>query len=482
MKAINTLIPLLAAGLLAAGCGDAPTPSATKAEVSPEAAETIAKDAFLWGYPIVMNYKTMYNYALDESNPEYKGPFNQLACEARLFTPDDKAVVTPNSDTPYCMFWIDVRDEPVVLQVPELEPERFYHFQMVDLYTHNFAYVGTLTTGNGAGKHLIAGPGWEGPVPEGTSEVFRSETGLVFIVTRTQLFGPDDLERVKAIQSDFGLQTLSKFNQSDAPATTPMPSLPPWVEGAQFDGRFFDFLDVMMGFLGNPAAGDEALWADLARLGIGTDDEFSFAALPGNTREALEKGVKAGLAEIEVFVEKNSSDPLISGKVFGTRSSLLESAGKNFGLERIDMLRSVGAHTGLYGNSAAEALYPPYFADADGQSLDASTGSYTLTFGPDDLPPVKSFWSVTMYDGKSQLFVANPLERYLVNSTMLDQFQREADGSLVLYVAKESPGPGLESNWLPAPDGPFYLVMRLYGPEEAALSGDWTPPKVERAH
>jgi hypothetical protein len=103
-----------------------------------------------------------------------------------------------------------------------------------------------------------------------------------------------------------------------------------------------------------------------------------------------------------------------------------------------------------------------------------------LTFGPDDLPPVKSFWSVTMYDGTSQLFVANPLDRYLINSTMLDQFQREADGSLVLHVAKESPGPELESNWLPAPDGPFYLVMRLYGPEEAALAGAWTPPKAER--
>ena len=475
---MKALILLVMVSLLAVGCDDASIPAATKADISPEAAETIAKDAFLWGYPMVMNYKTMYNYVLDQGNPEYRGPFNELACEARLFTPDDKAVVTPNADTPYCMFWIDIRNEPVVLQVPELEPERFYHFQLVDLYTHNFAYVGTLTTGNGAGKYLIAGPGWDGLVPEGTNEVYRSETGLVFIVTRTQLFGPDDLERVKAIQGDFGLQTLSKFTQSDASATTPMPSLPPWAEGAQFDGRFFDFLDIMMDLLGSPAAGDEALWTDLARIGVGTDDEFSFAALPGDTREALEKGVKAGLAEIEAFVEKNSVDPLVSGKVFGTRSFLEESAGNNYGLERIDILRSTGAHTGLYGNSAAEALYPPYFADADGQPLDASTHSYTMTFGPDDLPPVKSFWSVTMYDGKSQLFIKNPLDRYLINSTMVDQFQREADGSFVLHVAKESPGPELESNWLPAPDGPFYLVMRLYGPEEAALTGAWTPPAL----
>lgn len=126
--------------------------------LTPAEAKTIAKEAYVYGFPMVMNYKTMYMYVVNEKSPEYKGPFNYLGCEARVYTPDDKAVVTPNSDTPYCMFWVDLRPEPVVISVPEMEPKRFYHLQLIDLYTHNFAYIGTLTTGNGAGKYLIAGP------------------------------------------------------------------------------------------------------------------------------------------------------------------------------------------------------------------------------------------------------------------------------------------------------------------------------------
>ena len=147
---------------------------------------------------MVMNYKTMWNYAVDKDNPEYKGPFNEVSCEARLFTPEDKAVVTPNADTPYCMFWMDLRAEPLVLSVPKMEGERYYSFQLIDLYTHNFAYVGNLTTGNEAGHYLLAGPGWDGEKPEGITDVIRSETDVIFNVTRTQLFGPDDLEKVQS--------------------------------------------------------------------------------------------------------------------------------------------------------------------------------------------------------------------------------------------------------------------------------------------
>ena len=146
------------------------------------------------------------------------------------------------------------------------------------------------------------------------------------------------------------------------------------------------------------------------------------------------------------------------------------------------MLRSVAAHRGLYGNSAAEAIYPTYLTDVDQQPLDASKHGYTLTFEKGALPPVKSFWSLTMYDAKTQLFIENPLERYLLNSTMMEQFKLEEDGSLVLHISKESPGTELESNWLPAPGGPFYLVMRLYGPETRGLGRvDWTPPAPRKA-
>jgi len=445
----------------------------------PDDAQSIAKKAFVWGFPIVMNYKTMFSYAINENNPDYKGPFNQVACEARLFTPDDKAVVTPNADTPYCMYWMDVRAEPVVLSVPEMEPKRFYHFQLIDLYTHNFAYIGTLTTGNGTGSFLIAGPDWNGETPDGITDVIRSESGFVFNATRTQLFGPDDLENVKNVMDGYRLQPLSEYTKTEAPPAKPMPDLPAWAEGAQFDGRFFDYLDLMMALLEEPAKGDEELWEDLARLGVGTDGTFDFATLPAEIQKALEAGVKEGLAEIEAFIAKHNSDPQISAKLFGTRAFLEESAEKNYQFDRVDMLRSVAAHTGLYGNTGSEALYPGYFTDADGKPLDASANSYTLTFKADALPPVKSFWSLTMYDGKTQLFIENPLERYVLNSTMAEQFKMEDDGSLVLHISKESPGPELESNWLPAPDGPFYAIMRLYGPEKEALAGgSWSPPPL----
>ncbi len=145
---------IAAAALVLAACGPG--------ELTPDEATAIAREAYVYGLPIVIGYKTMNTYSVDQSSPEYKGPFNRLGCVARLFTPEDRAVVTPNADTPYCMAWMDLRAEPMVLTVPEMEPERFYHFQLVDLYTHNFAYVGTLTTGNGVGTYLISGPSWTG--------------------------------------------------------------------------------------------------------------------------------------------------------------------------------------------------------------------------------------------------------------------------------------------------------------------------------
>jgi hypothetical protein len=167
--ALATLIGLTAA------CTTAVEPTAI---VEPEEAEAIARDAYIYGFPMVMNYKTLWNYVVDEGNPEYKGPFNEVSCEARLFTPEDKAVVTPNADTPYCMFWMDLRAEPLVLSVPEIDPDRYYSFQLIDLYTHNFGYVGNLTTGSEAGRYLLAGPGWDGKKPAGITDVIRSETDL----------------------------------------------------------------------------------------------------------------------------------------------------------------------------------------------------------------------------------------------------------------------------------------------------------------
>ncbi|MDH3923844.1 MAG: DUF1254 domain-containing protein [Xanthomonadales bacterium] len=467
--------------LLLCGCNEKPESGASQGDLTPAEVQVLAKEAYVFGFPMVMNYKTMWNYVLDKDGPEYKGPFNTISCEARLYTPEDKAVVTPNADTPYCMFWMDLRTEPLVLSVPKMEADRFYHFQLIDLYTHNFAYVGTLTTGNDAGNILLAGPDWEGEMPEGITKVIRSETPFIFNVTRTQVFGPEDLINVKKIQADYSLRPLSTFLDSDSPEASPEVDFPQWEEGAQFDERFFAYLDFMMDLLGSPGEGEQELWDHLSRLGIGPGSDFKFDGLPKETQEAMRAGVKEGFGEIEAFLEKHANDPLASGKIFGTREFLTESARENYGLDSINLPRSAAAHQGLYGNSAAEAIYPTYFTDSDDEPLDASKHSYTMTFAKDALPPAKAFWSVSMYDGKTQLFLDNPLDRYLLNSTTMDDYVRGEDEELVLHISKNSPSSDLEPNWLPAPDGAFYLVMRLYGPEQAVLEGEWTPPPLVKA-
>ena len=310
--------------------------------------------------------------------------------------------------------------------------------------------------------------------------VLRSETDFIFNVTRTQLFGPDDLPKVEQIQGQYALQPLSAFLGEEALPAPTMPDFPEWAEGSQSDERFFAYLDVAMDLLGKPGPGEDALWQQLAQLGIGPGKSFSLDDLPEGHMDGLKAGLAAGVADIQAFIVAAASDPLASGKVFGTREFLTDSAARNYGLDRPDMLRTAAARMGLYGNSAAEAIYPTFQLDADGEPLDGSAHSYTMTFAEDGLPPVKAFWSLTMYDGKTQLFIENPLDRYLLNSEMLEEFVRQENGSLELYIGKDAPAADRQPNWLPAPDGPFYLVMRLYGPEPAALEGRWSPPEVRK--
>jgi len=445
--------------------------------LAPDEARAIASEAYVYGFPMVMNYKTMFMYVLDESSPEYKGTFNFLGCEARVFTPDDKVVVSPNSDTPYCMFWVDLRSEPVVLSVPEMEPERFYHFQLIDLYTHNFDYVGTLSTGNGEGKYLIAGMDWTGDVPEGINEVLRCETSIFFAVVRTQLFNAADLENVKSIQGEYRLQGFSEYLGKELPAAQPTPDIPEWKEGDQFSAAMFTYLDALFDLI-EPVPEEMELFQRFTRIGLGIDEPFDINKFDDEIRQAIEEGAKEGFLEIEAFIRMDLADPLASTKIFGTRDFLSKSARNNYNLTDFYLLRAAAAHIGLYGNSGEEAAYPIYMTDGDGNALNAAENKYSLTFQKDGFPPVKAFWSLTMYDGPTQLLIDNPLDRYLLNSPMMDQFVLADDGSLTFYIQKESPGKELESNWLPAPDGPFYAVLRLYGPDQSVLEGEWTNPTL----
>jgi len=474
------LIALASLMIILSGYSSDSNGAAKEATLTPKEATQIAKEAYIYGFPLVLNYKTMYDYAVDTKSPEYKGDFNQISSVARVFTPEDKTIITPNSDTPYSMTWVDLRAEPVVYTIPEIEKERFYEVQLIDLYTHNFAYISTVATGNVPGKYLLTGPDWKGEIPKGIAKVIPCETQFLFSIHRTQLFNPDDLDNVKNIQDGYKVEPLSAFLGTKAPSKAVAIDFPKWEEGAEYSAQSFNYLDFMLTLVKTPQE-EQALMARFAKIGLGDEAIFDLKSLSPEIQQALEEGVKEGLEAMKAFKDTASKDPLVSAKIFGTRAFLNESAKENYNLDDLFILRAVAAQSGIYGNSGDEAIYPTYFVDAEDAPLDASKNNYTMTFNKGEFPPVTAFWSLTMYDGKTQLLIDNPLKRYLLNSPMMEQFVLNEDGSLTFYVQKESPGKELESNWLPAPDGPFYTTLRLYGPKAEALEGKWVAPKLLKA-
>src|SRR6267154_4265309 len=192
-----------------------------QAGLSPTEARALAEEAYIYGFPIVDNYRVQHAYWMDKTNPEYKGPFNQIWNSAGLYTPADTAIQTPNSDTLYSFIGADLRSEPLVLTVPVIEKERYFSVQLIDYYTFNFDYIGTRTTGNGGGSFLLAGPGWKGDAPKGIKKVFRCETELAFPAYRTQLFNPGDIDNVRKVQAGYKVQSLSAFLGRPAPQAAP---------------------------------------------------------------------------------------------------------------------------------------------------------------------------------------------------------------------------------------------------------------------
>ena len=194
--------------LIVSGCGK---PVSESSSLSPADARQIAKEAYIYGFPMAANYQTMYKQAIDPHNSDYRGPFNTLNSSKSVATPEDKFVVTPNSDTPYSYLWMDLRAEPLVITLPKIEKNRYYSVQLIDLYTYNFDYLGTRKTGNGGGVFLIAGPDWKGDTPKGVSGVIHCETQFAYALFRTQLFNLPDLPNVNKIQAGYRAEPLSKF-------------------------------------------------------------------------------------------------------------------------------------------------------------------------------------------------------------------------------------------------------------------------------
>jgi hypothetical protein len=295
---------------------------------------------------------------------------------------------------------------------------------------------------------------------------------FAFVLYRTQLFDPADIENVKKIQAGYKVQALSHFLSTPAPAAPPAVDFltPLKADEARTSLGFFTVLNFLLQFCPTHSSETE-LMARFARIGVGAGTSFDATSLSADTRKALTDGMADGWKAFNEFkttqVDTGKSS---SADGFGTRAFL-----KNDYMQRM-----AAAVLGIYGNSKEEAIYPVYFVDAGGRTLNGSN-RYALRFAPQQLPPVNAFWSLTLYELPASLLSANALNRYLINSAMLPGLKRDADGGLTLHVQNASPGSDAESNWLPAPNGPFFCVLRLYWPKPEALDGRWKAPQMELA-
>jgi hypothetical protein len=427
------------------------------ADDSPRHRQRLARDAFVWGYATVDLYRILHNFALDRSSPEFKAPVGSFAHARGLATAADTTVVAMNVDTPYSYAWLDLRAEPMVLTVPGFEASRYVSAELIDLYTYIVGYVSPRTNGHRGGRFVVAGPSWSGDVPDGIDGVFRSPTELLLILVRVQLFGPEDLSRVHALQDGFAVSPLSSFSNVPSPGALPVlqPVAPVDVR-ADLDVRFFEVLDWMLHLM--PVLDEDRSLRDELADGV---------LARADSDDAVLREVLAGMNEgLELMVAR-ARTVRSSAELFGSRAHF---AGDS-------LARAVGAMLGILGNAAEEYLGVGYRGDADGEPFDGSS-TYEITFEHGAEPPVGAFWSITLYDDR-QLLYGNRLGRYCISSRDFEQIPAAPDGSRTILVSHAAPE-GDTAGWLPCPAGRFTLAFRTYVPGDAIRDGRWTAPPVRR--
>jgi hypothetical protein len=417
-----------------------------------------AKRVYVYGYPLVIMSVTERVMATSDDVLAVNAFHHAGRFPDASFTD----VVSPNADTLYSQAWLELGGGPVVLSVPDIEEGRYYLMQCMDAWSNVFASIGSRTTGNGAGKFLFTGPKWSGVVPSGMTQV-ASPTDRVWILGRTETRGASDYDAVHAIQASYWLSPLDgrAFPPAD-PAVDAKTA--PVVQMDDMEAEDF-FTALCADMAANPApASDNDILDTMAEIGL-TPGVFDRSAIPADTWEAMKKGYADGHAS----VIEMSTGPL--GHVNGVWNVMPDDIG-NFGTD-YDLRAAIG-RVALGANIREDAIYPATRKDTQGISLSGSR-QYIIHFEKGRLPPVKAFWSITMYNDR-QFFVDNPINRYAIGDR--DAMQYDKDGGLSIYVRRDSPGKELESNWLPAPEGDFNLIMRLYWPEVSILDGSWPMPAL----
>ncbi len=443
--------------------------------VSSNKPQDIATLAYIWGYPLVTMERSS-NYFTNPNSPPGvgQGPVNKISFARELVNSSFTNVVSPNADTLYGISWLNLKKEPLVFTVPPIT-HRYYTFEFLDAYTNVFTYVGSRATGSNGGIYLITGPNWNGQVPSGMTEI-KSPTNLVWIINRILVNGPSDVSNVNAIQDQVGIVPLSVLQgkaalQSSSQQTSsnmskeipvkPQPALIPTSGIKVYD-------ELGQGLVDNsPNPPDPQLLAKFKSIGIGPGKTPSKDATNNDTiRKALETGIAEGEKMMDAKVANAGTK--MNGWMVNTDMG-------NYGTDYL--LRAAVTKVGLGANVPEEALYPILFTDIQGKPL-SGANNYTIHFKPGQTPPVKAFWSITMYNNKSY-FVDNPINRYNIGG-LTKGLKNNADGSLDIYIQHLSPGKEKESNWLPAPKDSFNLLLRMYVPGEQVLNGTWSYPIVQR--
>ena len=443
-----------------------------KKEISPEEAKDIAKEAYLFAYPMLYAYQLMYTQAINEGGKGYTAPINNFNHFTMRLNATHTFVVGPNNNTLYSLAWLDLNNEPLVLDVPIVEDDRFYVFQIADIFTHNFAYIGSRTTGQDGGKYLLAGPNWQGSKPDGIKEVFQSEGQFLLIAGRIYIESDDEVPVVTAIQDKIDLQPLSKYLDKDAPiAAMEMDYHPSYNVNDTPSVKFFETFNFLLSQL-EPHESEKDLYERFSKIGIEAGGKFDTKSLRPEILSAVNEGIT------EAHKEISEHSPKIGRKINGW-NNFGNSFGNRNQMQGRYLDRAAGAMSGIYGNSPEENSTFSAVFDEDGDVLDGSKHNYQLTLMPDQIPPVKGFWSITVYDMKNILFVPNSINRFSVWGGD-KSLKYKDDGSLNLFFAKDSVGMSDGSNWFPAPDGKFAVVLRVYWPDQSILEGTWDPTAIKK--
>ncbi|VBB09121.1 Hypothetical protein LUCI_4407 [Lucifera butyrica] len=424
----------------------------------------LAIDAYIYGYPLVLTDTTRRIMLAGGMS------LNQFLNEPVFPSPRYTTIVRPNVDTLYSMAWLDLSREPVILYLPDTY-NIYYLMELLDAWTNVFASLGTRTTGTKAGVFAITGPDWNGMLPEGFIRI-GAPANTVWIIGRTQTNGPEDYPIVHAIQNSYALIPLSCWGKFDIPkigAAKQVMNIDPSTQVANMNAAVF-FQTMMAAMHRNPPwIQDPAMSKKLAALGLIPGKTFNFYSLSPSVQLALELAIDHGSNLLQAAASKKYFKNSVHGW------TLLV---KDIGFYGADyMQRALIAMTGIGANLPQDSVYGPAFIAADGMPL-SGYNNYIIHFEQQQLPPVNAFWSITVYNDKGFL-VENPIDRYAI-SPHLGRLNYNADGSLTIFVQNTSPGKDLAANWLPAPKGPFNLLLRLYWPKGAVLRGNWTPPAILR--